>query len=60
MVTVKLTQKDNQVWECYFDKRTQADKWLAEEQTRPYWDKYESYEITGEDTPDPNQEEEAP
>jgi hypothetical protein len=53
MITVKLTQKDGQTWQCYFDKRTQADAWVAEEQTRPYWPNYETCEITGEDTPDP-------
>ena len=53
MITITLVQQDDTEWKCYFDKRVQADAWLAEEMTRPYFPNYKSHRIEGEDTPDP-------
>lgn len=49
MITVTITQKDGQLWICYFDYTAQAEAWIAEEQTRPYWSNYSGYTITGTD-----------
>ncbi len=51
MVTIKILQKDKTVhWSQSFSDPGAAKAWLADEQTRPYWD--ESYDVQIIDTTD--------
>ncbi len=44
-------------WTEHFPDRESADKWFAEEQTRPYWDKARSAEFIDNSPPPPSAEE---
>jgi tRNA A37 threonylcarbamoyladenosine modification protein TsaB len=44
MVTLVIKQKNGELyWKEQFQNKAQADKWLDEEKTRPYWKK--SFEV---------------
>jgi hypothetical protein len=53
MITLTIKRVDGSTyWVDHFNTQDECDKWLAEEQTRSYWDK--SYVSTSSvDTPNP-------
>lgn len=47
MITLTITRADGSLyWHEVFNDRVSADAWIAEEQTRPYWDASWTYTIT--------------
>lgn len=52
MSTLTIFRADGSVyWTEYFNDRASAQAWLAEEQTRPYWDPGFTYTITEPSAP---------
>ena len=50
MITLTILKEDGSFyWREYFNTRQEAQKWLAKEKTRPYWEKTYTDEITGEE-----------
>jgi ribosomal protein L29 len=46
MLKLEIKKVDDSVyWVEYFNIQADVDKWIAEEQTRPYWDKSFTYTI---------------
>lgn len=53
ILTIKK-DKDTTYWVERFKDQNSADKWLAEEMTKPYWDKLYTYSFE-DDSPTPRE-----
>lgn len=55
IVTLVIKREDNSIyWTEHFNDQVTADKWLADEMTRPYWDKTWTATKTVEEIPMPS------
>jgi hypothetical protein len=46
MVKLQIKTQDNEIqWTDYFDSLEKAEQWIAEEQTRKYWEPTWTFEI---------------
>lgn len=59
MITIKILRSDgSSYWVEHFNTSAEADAWLAQEKTRPYWDQVYTHSVT-DNTPPPKSDEES-
>lgn len=52
MITLTIKRKDGSTyWTEYFNEQAACDKWIANERTKPYWEKSFSYASVDDSDP---------